>query len=109
MDEAILGKYVHEKIPSNYLELRPNGICFVNEGSSGVTGSYKLQGSDLTIYTGQTTSQARIENGVITDAEGDKWIRSKTWLDDLIDRDLPWELFEAIFCAAVLIIMLIVR
>jgi hypothetical protein len=143
MNENIPGKYIHQKNSSHYLELKRNGTYFLFEGSVGVTGTYEVNGTELTISGGESSSSARIQDGVITDAEGDRWIRatevqqaaaapvsagrkpapavqslesrtgsddplaSMTWLPDILKRDLPWELIEAIVWAALLILLLI--
>ena len=107
MEPDILGKYIHKKTRSQYLELKPDGTYFLFEGSAGVTGTYEINDTEITLFGPDSTSQARIQDGVITDAEGDKWLRPKpktssedpldsiTWLPEILKRDLPWELFEA--------------
>ena len=107
MKPDILGKYIHKKTGSHYLELKPDETYFLFEGSAGVTGTYEVNGAEITLLGPDSTSTARIQDGVITDAEGDKWVRAKlktssddpldsiTWLPAILKRDLPWELFEA--------------
>src|SRR5262249_25488415 len=77
MKPDILGKYIHEKSGSHYLELKPDGNYFLFEGSAGVIGTYEVNGSEITLFSDGSTSQARIQDGVITDADGDKWVRAK--------------------------------
>ena len=78
MDQDIPGKYIHEKSPSHYLELKPDGSYFLFEGSAGVTGTYEVNGTEITILVGEASSRAKIQHDVITDSEGDQWIRTKS-------------------------------
>jgi hypothetical protein len=159
MDSDIPGKYIHEKNPSQYVELKPGGNCFLFVGSAGVTGTYEVHEGELTLHTSGSTSKATIQDGVITDEEGDRWILAGTtekgstgthrcpkcnsevlanarfcsscgyvlaggqapgskitgdqiissvpWLAQLVGKNLPWELYEAIGWAAVLILLLV--
>ena len=77
MDRDIFGKYIHQKTGSNYLELKPDGIYFLFEGSAGVTGAYEVNGSEITIFGAESTSRGKIQDGVIIDSEGDRWVRAK--------------------------------
>src|SRR5580692_4624604 len=106
MNQDIPGKYVHEKTRSHYLELKPDGNCLLFQGSSVVRGKYKVNGTDLTISDAES-APSKIQDGVITDAEGDRWIRQQDWLSALYEKDLPWELFEAIGLAIVLVGLLL--
>jgi hypothetical protein len=162
MDSAIFGKYISEKNSSQYLELKPDGNCFLFIGSAGVTGTYEVDGTEITLYTGQSTSKGSIQDGVIVDEEGDRWVLVKAtgqasgkslkcpkcssdllenakfcsncgavmggpattrqvaqqlsgdeklasipWLANLVGKNLPWELYEAIACVAILILLLV--
>lgn len=136
---GIFGKYIHESFPSHYLELRSDGTYLLFEGSSSVTGSYEINGAEITIFASGSTSKANLQGGVITDADGDRWtfggaipdappppaprtitaaqqsstrsmtddvpLDSITWLPAFLKQELPWELFEAIAAAVVLIIV----
>jgi hypothetical protein len=77
MNRDIPGKYIHEKTGSHYLELKPDGNYFLFEGSAGVTGAYEVNGTEITIFAAESTSQGKIQDGVIIDSEGDHWIRTK--------------------------------
>ena len=162
MDSVISGKYISEKNSSQYLELKPDGNCFLFIGSAGVSGSYEVDGTEITLYTGQSTSKGNIQEGVIIDEEGDRRVLAKAgqasakspkcpkcnsdllenakfcsncgavmgasagagrhvarqitdeerlasvpWLANLVGKNLPWELYEAIACVAILIILLV--
>lgn len=95
----ISGKYVHNRNHTHYLELNPDGSCYLFEGSAGVRGRYEVRDGDITIFSPDSTSQARIQSGVITDSEGDTWVRVKS------PDEHPWELFEAIGWAVILFLM----
>src|SRR6266566_1293176 len=113
MNSDISGKYIRKKNRSHFLELKPDGNYFLFEGSTVVTGRYEVNGNEITIFGEGSTSQAKIQDGVIVDTEGDKWILRKladqvgatidddplpsmTWLPAVLRRDdFPWELIEA--------------
>ena len=107
MNQDIPGKYVHEKTRSHYLELKPDGNYFLFQGSSVVRGRYKVKDTELTILDAESSTPSKIQDGVITDAEGDRWIRQQDWLSALYAKDLPWELFEAIGWTIVLVSLLV--
>jgi hypothetical protein len=77
MDSEIPGKYINEKNRSQYLELKHDGNCFLFTGSAGVTGTYEVVASDITLFMGQSTSKGSIQDGVIIDEDGDKWVLAK--------------------------------
>jgi hypothetical protein len=77
MNQDIAGKYIHEKNTSHYLELKPDGTYFLFSGAAGMTGSFEVNDADITLSDGNSTSRAKIQNGVITDDEGDRWILEK--------------------------------
>src|SRR2546429_4042669 len=77
MNRDIFGKYIHENSGSHYLELKPDGNYFLFQGSAGVTGRYEVNGAEITIIGAESASQGKIQDGVIIDSEGDKWVRTK--------------------------------
>src|SRR5262245_50082040 len=115
MNEDISGKYIHKKGRSQYIELKPDGNYVLFERGTGITGRYEVDGTNITIFGAETTSQGKIRNGIITDSEGEKWLRadatddplaSMTWLPAMIRRhDFPWELID--IAVVVLIFILI--
>jgi hypothetical protein len=108
INRDILGKYIHKKVRSHYIELKPDGTYFLFEGSTSITGTFEVNGSDITIIGDQSTSVGKIKKGVIIDSQGDKWVRSETtpttgndplasmtWLPSVLRRDdFPWELVD---------------
>ena len=108
MNRDVFGKYIHERTGSHYLELKPDGNYFLFQGSAGVTGTYEVNGAEITIFGAESASQGKIQDGVIIDSEGDKWVRAKTgseinddplasmsWLPAVMRRDdFPWELID---------------
>jgi len=119
MNQDIPGKYVHKKMRSHYIELKPDGNYFLFEGSSGVTGTYEVNGGDITILGADSTSRGKIRNGIIIDSEGDKWIRtdvtddplpSMTWLPGVLRRDdFPWELIDVVVVVLIFILFMFAR
>jgi hypothetical protein len=116
----ILGKYIHKKVRSHYIELKSDGTYLLYEGSI-LTGTFEVHGSDITIVGGESTSVGTIKNGVITDSEGDQWVRAKptvagphdplasmTWLPAVLRRDdFPWELVD-LGCLLLLLVVALV-
>src|SRR5437867_5861057 len=108
MNPDIPGKYIHKKVRAHYIELKPDGNYFLFEGSAGASGTYEVNGTEITIFGADSTSRAKIRRGVIIDSEGDKWVRAKTgseinddplasmsWLPAVMRRDdFPWELID---------------
>jgi hypothetical protein len=108
MKPDIPGKYIHKKARSHYIELQPDGNYVLFEGSTRITGTYEVNGTEITIFGADSTSRGKIRRGVIIDSEGDKWVRAKTgsatsddplasmsWLPAVMRRyDFPWELID---------------
>ncbi len=123
MNQDIFGRYIHKKRRSNYIELKPDGNYFLFEGSAGVTGVYEVNGTEITIFGADSTSRGKIQDGVIIDSEGDKWIRPKdaseisddplasmSWLPAVLRRDdFPWELIEAGWIVFIFILLMFTR
>jgi hypothetical protein len=119
MNEDILGKYIHKKIPSQYIELKPDGDYVLLERGTEITGRYAVDGAVIKIFGAETTSEGTIRNGIITDSEGEKWIRTDatddplarmTWLPASFRReDFPWELVDMGVIAVALILLIFVR
>jgi hypothetical protein len=71
-----VGKYVHEKSGSYYLELEPTGNFVLFEGSE-VIGTYEVNGSAITLFVARKPiATAKLEDGWIIDDQGDRWVRS---------------------------------
>src|SRR5262252_3687170 len=71
-----VGKYVHEKSGSYYLELERSGNFVLFEGSE-VIGTYEVNGSAITLFVARKPiATAKLENGWIIDDQGDRWLRS---------------------------------
>ena len=71
-----VGKYVHEKNDSYYLELGPGGNFVLFQGSE-VIGTYEVNGSAITLFVAQKPiSTAKLGDGGIIDDQGDRWVRS---------------------------------
>jgi hypothetical protein len=119
MKEDISGKYIHKKSRSNYIQLKPDGNCVLHERGTGITARYEVAGPDITIFGAETTSRGKIQNGIIIDGEGEKWIREgatddpldrMTWLPAALRRaDFPWELIDFLFVAFIFIVLTFAR
>jgi 4-carboxymuconolactone decarboxylase len=72
----VVGKYVHEKSGSYYLELGPSGSFVLFQGSE-VIGTYAINGAVISLFVaGKRISTAKLENGWIIDDQGDRWVRA---------------------------------
>jgi len=123
MNPDILGKYVHKKIRSHFIELKPDGTYFLFEGSTGISGTFEVNGSDITLVGAESTSVGRIKEGVIIDSEGDQWVRAKTkaaissdplasmtWLPAVLRRDdFPWEFVDMAFWVLIIVALVVAR
>ena len=115
MNENIAGKYIHKKSRSQFIELKPNGNYVLFERGTASTGTYEVSGSDIRILAAESTSQGTIRNGIIIDAEGEKWIRTDatddplaamTWLPAILRRaDFPWELVDIVVVVVIFLLM----
>jgi hypothetical protein len=71
-----VGKYVHEKSSSYYLELGPSGNFVLFQGSE-VIGTYEVNGTAITLFVARKPiSTAKLEDGWIIDDQGNRWVRS---------------------------------
>src|SRR5262245_5987988 len=116
MNAVIPGRYIHKRSRSHYIELKPDGSYVLFEKGTPITGRYEVSGTDLTIFGAESTSQGKIQNGVIVDAEGEKWIRkdatgdsqaSIPWLPEILKRqDFPWELVDLVVVILVFVLII---
>jgi 4-carboxymuconolactone decarboxylase len=71
-----VGKYVHEKSGSYYLEFGRSGNFVLFQGSE-VVGTYEVNSSTITLFVARKPiSTAKLEDGWIIDDQGDRWVRS---------------------------------
>src|SRR5262249_36220894 len=119
MNEDISGKYIHKKNRSHYIELMPDGNYVLYERGTRSTGRYEVSGADISIFDAESSSKCKVQNGVIIDAEGEKWIRtdatddplaSLTWLPPTLRRpDFPWEFVDIGVVVFIFIILISTR
>jgi hypothetical protein len=115
MNEDIPGRYIHKRSRSHYIELKPDGSYVLFERGTGITGRYEISGTDIRIFGAESTSEGKIQHGIITDAEGEKWIRTgvtddplarMTWLPAILRRDdFPWELVDMVVIIFIALIL----
>jgi len=116
----IPGKYIHKKSASHFIELKSDGSYILFDGATTLTGTYEVNGSDIAISTGESVSRGKIQNGVIIDDEGEKWVQpvkrrerstedplaSMLWLPAVLRReDFPWEFIDAVFIIAIFLLL----
>jgi hypothetical protein len=119
MNEDIPGRYIHKRSRSHYIELKPDGYYVLFERGTAITGTYEVSGTDIKIFGAESTSQGKIQNGIIIDSEGEKWIRtdatddplaSMTWLPAILRRDdFPWELIDIVVVVVIFILLVFAR
>ena len=74
--KTVAGKYVNEKNPKDYLELKSDGTFFVQEGSMGMAGKYEIEGNQITLKTDiGLATRGKIEGKTIIDKDGDRWTK----------------------------------
>ena len=119
MTENIPGKYIHKRSRSHYIELKPDGKYVLFERGTAITGRYEVDGTQITILGAESTSQGKIQNGIIIDSEGEKWIRtdttddplaSMTWLPAILRRDdFPWEWIDIVVVVGIFMLLIFAR
>ena len=119
MNEHIPGRYIHKRSRSHFIDLKPDGYYVLFEGGTPITGSYEVSGTDIKIFGAESTSQGKIQNGIIIDSEGEKWIRtdttddplaSMTWLPAILRRDdFPWELIDIVVVVGIFLLLMFAR
>jgi hypothetical protein len=69
------GRYVREKKPQDYLELRPNGTIFLRQDKKDYDGQYEVAGSAITLVIGKKVVQGKILGNTIIDPNGSHWVK----------------------------------
>jgi hypothetical protein len=69
------GRYVREKKPQDYLELKTDGTFNLHQDKKDYSGQYEVAGSVLTIVVGKRADQGKILGNTIIDSEGTHWIK----------------------------------
>jgi hypothetical protein len=74
----VAGVYVSEKNPRDYLELKPDGTFFVQEGPMGATGKYEVEAAQITLKLDMgIAARGTIEGDTIIDNDGIRWKRGR--------------------------------
>jgi hypothetical protein len=71
------GTYVSERNTAEYRELKSDGTCFLQGGDSAVTGTYEIEGNQVTIkgFLG-ITMRAKLEGNTMIDSQnGERWTK----------------------------------
>ena len=71
---SVEGRYVSEVNPDAYLELRDDGQFVVNQDMA-FSGDYTVDGNTITLIYMFGSFVVTLDNNVITDEEGERWIR----------------------------------
>lgn len=72
----LTGTYISEKNDKHYIELKADGIFFVQESTGTRHGNYEIEGNVITLkFKDGVAARGKIEGKVLIDPDGDKWIR----------------------------------
>ena len=75
----VAGKYISEDNPDDYLELRSDGNFYSQEEGIGISGSYDVDGNEITLSLAiGLSTKARIEGDVIIDEDGERWVKGSS-------------------------------
>jgi hypothetical protein len=71
------GKYISEKDPANYLELKADSTFILHQAPLIVAGKYAIEGGQITLKadTGFNSSGKFDETNTIIDNDGVRWIK----------------------------------
>ena len=71
---AHTGKYVNEKEPQNFFELKKNGIFIIVQGDVSKTGTYVIDGNNVTlILDSGGAAQGKIEGKTFIEKGGGRY------------------------------------
>jgi len=76
-EESILGKYVYQKDPDVYMEIKKNGILYVKEKNHDYPAKWKMEGDEVIFYElgGGLVVKGKVKGNRIKDSEGNTWTR----------------------------------
>jgi hypothetical protein len=69
------GKYVREKKPEDYIELKPDGTFHLHQDKKDYDGQYGIEGSVLTVVFGKSSDQAKMSGSTVIDSRGTRWVK----------------------------------
>jgi hypothetical protein len=73
---AIAGRYVSEKNDKDYIELKTDGTFFIQEGSMGQTGTYEIDGDQITFKIASgAAARGKIEGRTYINQAGERWTK----------------------------------
>ncbi|HSQ58548.1 MAG TPA: hypothetical protein VLM40_22700 [Gemmata sp.] len=73
---SIAGKYVSEKNDKDYIELKIDGTFFIQEGSMGQTGTYEIDGDQVTFKVANgAAARGKMEGKTYINQSGERWTR----------------------------------
>ncbi|HKZ77131.1 MAG TPA: hypothetical protein VJ124_02325 [Pyrinomonadaceae bacterium] len=73
--KSALGKYVKEKKPKDYIELKPDGTFHLYIGGKDSEGQYEVAGRTLALVQGKKVTQLKLQANAIVDGTGKRWIK----------------------------------
>ena len=74
--KSIVGVYVHEEDPENYLVLESDGTFCISQGGDKINGKYEKKGNTVALtFENGSGGELKIENDNILDPTGKRWIK----------------------------------
>lgn len=73
---SVSGRYVSEKSPERFRELKSDGTFFVQEGQVSATGTYKVSDKQITLTVSNGTAfRANLEGKAMIDLDGERYTK----------------------------------
>lgn len=73
---SVSGRYISEKSPERFRELKSDGTFLVQEGQVGATGTYKVANKQITLMvTNGVTITSNLDGKSMIDRDGERYTR----------------------------------
>jgi len=73
---SVYGKYVYNQNPADYTELKPDKTFFVQQSNMSVHGTFKIDGTNLTLNPSSGgVWRGSINGNTLIDSEGMPWTK----------------------------------
>jgi len=92
-EESMVGKYVYQKDPDVYMEIKKDGTLYVKEKYHEYTAKWKIEGNEVIFYDlrGGLVVKGKVKGSRIKDSEGNIWIRTSKDAANVKQRPKPDE------------------
>ena len=93
--ETLIGKYVYQKDPEVYMEIKKGGTLHVKEKNHAMKydAKWKIEGDEVIFYDlgGDLVVRGRVKGNRIKDSEGNTWVRTSKDVANVRQRQKPDE------------------